>query len=139
MTLAPGGEVALHFRNAKLSQDDDRAPEAYRAQENSGEVHGRILRCEPPHRLTFTWGNDPSRPGDVPSEVDIELREEGERVRLVLTHHRLQASALTSVAGGWHTHLGILEDHLSGQAPRPFWRTHTQLEAEYVERLRHEP
>ena len=32
-------------------------------------------------------------------------------------------------------HLGILEDHLSGQEPRPFWRTHTRLEAEYVARL----
>ncbi len=139
MTLAAGGEVALHFRNAELSRDDDRAPEAYRAQENSGDVHGRILRCEPPHRLAFTWGDDPSRPEDVPSEVDIELiAAQGERVRLVLTHRRLPARQLTSVAGGWHTHLGILEDHLSGQEPRPFWRTHTKLEAEYVERLRRE-
>lgn len=136
MTLAAGGEVALHFRNAELSRDDDRAPEPYQAQENCGDVHGRILRCEPPHRLAFTWGDDPSRPEDVPSEVDIELSAaEGERVRLVLTHRRLPARQLTSVAGGWHTHLGILEDHLSGQEPRPFWRTHTRLEAEYVERL----
>lgn len=133
MTLAPGGEVALQFRNAELSRDDDRAPEQYRAQENSGEVHGRVLLCEPPHRLAFTWGD-----GDAPSEVDIELRAEGERVKLVLTHRRLSTRELTSVAGGWHTHLGILEDHLSGQPPRPFWRTHTRLEAEYVERLRRE-
>lgn len=139
MTLAPGGEVGLQFRNAELSRDDDRAPEAYRAQENSGEVHGRILRCEPPHRLAFTWGDDPSRPGDAQSEVDFELSAEGERVRLVLTHRRLLARELTSVAGGWHTHLGILEDHLSGQSPRPFWRTHTRLEAEYVERLANSP
>jgi uncharacterized protein YndB with AHSA1/START domain len=138
MTLAPGGEVTLRFRNAELSRDDDRAPEPYRAQENSGEVHGRIVVCEPPHRLTFTWSDDPSRPGDTPSEVDIELSIQGERVRLVLTHRRLPAQELTSVASGWHTHLGILEDHLSGQPPRPFWRTHTRLEAEYVERLRRE-
>jgi uncharacterized protein YndB with AHSA1/START domain len=43
MTLIPGGEMTLRFRNAELSRDDDRAPEPYRAQENSGEVHGRIL------------------------------------------------------------------------------------------------
>jgi uncharacterized protein YndB with AHSA1/START domain len=138
MTLAPGGEVALRFRNAELSRDDDRAPERYRSQENTGEVHGRILVCEPPQRLAFTWGDDPSRPDDAQSEVDIELNTEGERVRLVLTHRRLPARELISVAGGWHTHLGILEDHLSGQPPRPFWRTHTRLEAEYVERLRRE-
>lgn len=138
MALAPGGEMTLRFRNAELSRDDDRAPEPYRAQENSGEVHGRILLCEPPHRLAFTWGDDPSRPGDAPSEVEIELTAAGERVRLVLTHRRLSTRELTSVAGGWHTHLGILEDHLSGQPPRPLWRTHTRLEAEYVERLRRE-
>ncbi len=43
MTLATGGEVALRFRNGELSRDGDRAPEAYRAQEKSGELHGRIL------------------------------------------------------------------------------------------------
>ena len=138
MTLGPGGEVVLRFRNAELSRDDDRAPEPYRAQENSGEVHGRILLCEPPHRLAFTWGDDPSGSGEAPSEVDIELTAAGERVRLVLTHRRLPTRELTSVAGGWHTHLGILEDHLSGQPPRPFWRTHTGLEAEYAERLHRE-
>ena len=80
MTLIPGGEISLRFRNAELSRDDDRAPERYGAQENSGEVHGRILLCEPPHRLAFTWGDDPSRPGDAPSEVEIELIAAGERV-----------------------------------------------------------
>lgn len=135
MTLIPGGEVALHFRNAELSRDDDRAPEAYRDQENCGDMHGHVLQCEPPHRLVFTWGEDPSHPEDAHSEVHVELHAEGVQVRLILIHKRLQAHELTSVAGGWHTHLGILEDHLSGQAPRPFWRTHTRLEAEYVERL----
>ncbi len=138
MTLVPGGDIALQFHNAELSPDDDRAPEVYRAQENSGEVRGRIRRCEPPQRLVFTWGDDPSRPQDAQSEVDIALTAEGERVRLVLIHRRLSTRELTSVAGGWHTHLGILEDRLSGQPPRPFWRTHTRLEAEYVERLRRE-
>ncbi len=130
--------MALRFRNDELSRDGERAPEAYRAQENSGELHGRILLCEPPYRLAFTWGDDPSGSGDAQSEVDIELSAEGERVRLVLTHRRLSTREPTSVASGWHTHLGILEDHLSGHAPRPFWRTHTRLEAEYVERLRRE-
>ena len=101
MTLAAGGEVALRFHNAELSRDDDRAPEHYRAQENSGEVHGRILLCEPPHRLIFTWGDDPSGSGDAQSEVEIELTAEGECVGLVLTHRRLSTREQTSVAGGW--------------------------------------
>jgi hypothetical protein len=40
-----------------------------------------------------------------------------------------------SVSGGWHAHLDILDDVLGGQTPRPYWKTHTALEAEYVSRL----
>lgn len=58
MDLRVGGAVALHFRNAKLSQGDDRAPAKYRDYENSGTMHGRITRLDPP-RLLATRG--PSR------------------------------------------------------------------------------
>lgn len=135
MALVIGGDIALHFRNADLSQDDDRAPEKYRDYENCGSVFGRITRCEPPFRLNYTWTD---LPGDIDaedSEVGFELTIEGDRVRLVLIHRRLHAHELLSVAGGWHTHLGILEDRLTDRAPRPFWRTHTRTEAEYAERL----
>ena len=27
-------------------------------------------------------------------------------------------------ASGWHTHLAILTEHLSGREPPPFWSTH---------------
>jgi hypothetical protein len=42
---------------------------------------------------------------------------------------------MRSVAGGWHTHLGILVDHLNGRTPQPFWTTHARLEAEYERRI----
>jgi uncharacterized protein YndB with AHSA1/START domain len=139
MELRPGGDVELRFHNAELSRDsvvaDDRAPEKYREYENSGTMFGRIVLCEPPHRLHFTWTD---LPGDIDEEdsiVEIELSVDEDRVRLALTHRRLHAHERLSVAAGWHAHLGILEDYCNGDPPRPFWRTHTALEAEYAQRL----
>jgi uncharacterized protein YndB with AHSA1/START domain len=135
MALDVDGDIELHFRNAELSENDDRAPEKYRDYENSGSVFGRITRCEPPHRLSYTWTDLPGEADETDSEVCFELSTDGDGVRLVLTHRRLHAHELLSVAGGWHTHLGILEDRLTDRPPRPFWRTHTRMEAEYADRL----
>ena len=61
------------------------------------------------------------------SEVAIELIPCGENVLLVLTHRRLgDRGTMVSVASGWHTHLGILIDHLDGRVPPPFWSTHVR-------------
>ena len=43
--------------------------------------------------------------------------------------HRVMAS------GGWHAHLGVLEDKLNDREPRPFWTTFLRLEQEYEQRL----
>jgi len=135
MDVVADGEVALHFRNAELSRDDDPAPEKYRDYENSGDMYGRIQRCEPPHFLSFTWCETPGPADEDDSIVEIELRSEGDRVRLTLTHRRLHEYELLPVSGGWHTHLGVLDDVLSDREPRPFWRSHTRAEAEYAVRL----
>ena len=129
-----GGEVELRFRNAELARDDDRAPDKYRDHENSGTTHGIVTRCEPPRLHAFTWRDTPGS-SDSDSEVTFELAPDGDHVLLTLTHRRLAAGAETlAVAGGWHTHLGLLEDILAGREPRPFWRTHTRIEAEYAAR-----
>jgi uncharacterized protein YndB with AHSA1/START domain len=139
MDLVPDGEIELRFHNADLARDcgivDDRAPEHYREYENSGQMFGRILVCEPPHRLSFTWTDLPGERDEDDSVVDIVLREENDRVRMTLTHRRLQPHELLSVAAGWHTHLGILLDRLHARTARPFWRTHTALEAKYAEKI----
>ena len=131
-----GGAIELNFRNAELSNGDDRAPEKYCAYENSGRVVGTITQYDPPKVLAYTWSDADDESKEDSSEVRFELTPHGDRVSLVLTHRRLCADAMTSVAGGWHTHLGILEDRLHAREPRPFWRTHTQLEAEYERRLK---
>ena len=138
LALTPGGDVALQFRNAELSRDDDPAPPPYRSFENEGEVFGVTLRCEAPHRLTLTWSDMPGEPEPEDSEVDIALQDDGDQVRLTLTHSRLMPEELAMIAGGWHTHLGLLDDLLRGRAPRQFWRTFARMEATYAERFARE-
>ena len=122
-----GGGVELHFRHADLSPHKEEIPEKYRKYENGASFSAEVTRCEPPHVLSHTWADG--------SEVTFELTPQDEGVLLVLTHRRLTPTEMQSVAGGWHTHLGILVDHLNGRVPQPFWTTHSRLEAEYEQRI----
>ncbi|AGC48283.1 Aha1 domain-containing protein [Myxococcus stipitatus DSM 14675] len=130
MELRVGGRVELRFFHSGLSHEP--VPERY-AVMRDGHVHtGRVTRCEPPFVLAYTWAEQTG----APSEVTFELSARGEEVLLVLTHRRLVTRAdRVSVASGWDAHLGILEDVLSGRAPRGFWSTHALREAEYERRL----
>jgi uncharacterized protein YndB with AHSA1/START domain len=130
MELRVGGRMELNFRNSDLSPHAEPTPDKYKKYEEHS-VCGRMTRCDPPRILSYTWGGEASD-----SEVTFELSPRGQEVLLVLTHRRLSGRAgMVSVAGGWHTHLGILTDQLEGREPRPFWSTHAQLEAEYERRL----
>ncbi len=130
--LEVGGHVELHFNNALLSGPDDiEPPEKHRSVAGKVSFSGTVTRCEPPHLLAHTWDFK-----DEASEVCYELEEQGDKVRLVLTHRKLDTDDMVlSVSGGWHTHLDILVDVLAGRPSRPFWKTHTALEAEYERRL----
>jgi uncharacterized protein YndB with AHSA1/START domain len=122
-----GGGVELHFRHADLSPQAEQIPDKYKQYECGTSFTAEVTRCEPPHLLSHTWADG--------SEVTFELTPQGEGVLLVLTHRRLTPAIMLSVAGGWHTHLGILVDHLNGRTPQPFWSTHARLEAEYEQRI----
>lgn len=128
-----GGAVTLHFRHAELTPHEEATPGKYRHIEHGASFTGRVTACEPPRLLAYTWAEE----SGSDSEVTFELtpRDDG-TVQLVLTHRRLDdPGLLVSVASGWHTHLGILSDHLKGHTPRPFWSTHAKLEADYGQRL----
>lgn len=126
------GHVDMHFHNVSLSSDDDiPRPEKYRDQPEKMSFIGKVTRCEPPFALSHTWEF-----GDENSEVTYELIEEGDKVRLVLTHRRLDTTdVVLSVSGGWHTHLNVLVDVLEDRKPRPFYKMQTQYESEYSQRL----
>jgi uncharacterized protein YndB with AHSA1/START domain len=131
--LRVGGRMELRFRHADLSPEAEEVPAEYARYEGGVGFEARVTRCEPPRLLSHTWAG---AAGGEDSEVTFELSPQGGGVLLVLTHRRLAGRAATvSVSGGWHAHLGILADRLSGAAPRPFWATYARLEAEYEARL----
>ncbi len=129
-----GGKVELNFKHKNLSPNDDPIPDKYKHMEEGTGFTGRVTQWDPPRLLSYTWGEETGEE----SEVTFELKpEEDGKVLLVLTHRRLgdDTDILISVAGGWHTHLGILSDRLSARKPQGFWKVHTRLEQEYLERI----
>jgi len=126
-----GGQLDLRFHNSALTENDDPPPPKYAA--HAGEFHMpcTITEFDPPHVLGFTFGS-----GESPSQVRIELARRGEQVHLLLVHSRLATrEGMLSVSAGWHAHLNILRDRMTGRTPDGLWRTHTRLEAEYSQRL----
>ena len=131
MELRPGGAMNLVFRNSELAGEGEETPERFRQYEGI-ESNGRIIACDPPRLLVHSW----EEAGDRESEVSFELSPRGEETLLVLTHRRLPDRAtMVDVAGGWHTHLGVLEDVLAGRTPRSFWTTQAEAEKEYEARI----
>ncbi|HYD82864.1 MAG TPA: SRPBCC family protein [Opitutus sp.] len=126
----PGGRAALTMRQASLAPDET-PPEKYKQMHHSGvTIEGRVLRCEPPRLLVFTFGGDDS-------EVTFELTTQNSQVLLVLTHRAKGEDVpdLGNFATGWHTHLALLVAELEGAPRPPLWPTHARLEADY-EKLR---
>lgn len=134
MELEVGGRVELVFNNSSLTDNDDPPPAKYAQHACESRLTGRITACDAPRLLAYTWGDGKGE--REPSEVRFELSERGEDVHLVVTHRRLaNRQGLLSVAGGWHTHLGILADRINGRSSNGFWRTLGQVEAEYARRI----
>lgn len=131
MELRAGGKVEFHFHNSQLSHNDEPTPERFEQYEGMVST-GRVIRCEPPNVLSFTWGEES---GDK-SEVTFELTDRGEEVHMLLTHRRLpDRKEMVGVASGWHAHVGVLIDLLNGREPKQFWSTIERMEAEYDQRL----
>lgn len=127
-----GGRVGIEVRNADLSDIGDLPPPKYAENAGGGQILGRVTECEPPTLFSFRWLHG----GDLESEVRIELKPQGDKVLLRLTHTRLPSrAALLGVSAGWHTHLDILAALLAGERPESFWRTMTRLDAIYDQRI----
>lgn len=130
--LRPGGKTTLFFQHKNLSAKSGTPPEQYRKMdEEGGGFDGKVLRCEPPRLLVITWGEKQS------SEVTFELTPQHDgQVLLTLTHRRLGKDEMLLVGPGWHTHLDILSDRLSGREPENFWAAFEQWKAHYENKLR---
>lgn len=127
-----GGRVKMQFNNARLSGDGDiEPPEKFKEFAGPVTFDGTVTAYEPPRLLSHSWEFE----GES-SEVTYELIELEDRVKLVLTHRRLDSrEEIVSVCGGWHTHLDILVDILEEKNPRPFWKHQLAVEAEYESRV----
>jgi uncharacterized protein YndB with AHSA1/START domain len=126
--LRPGGRVELHFEHDQLQSEP--TPPQYRDMQMS--FTGKVLRCEPPHVLEFTW----TESSGVASEVTFELSPRGTQVLLTITHRKIpNREELLDIAGGWDVHTGILEDVLAQREPRGFWSAHEQRVQEYARRF----
>src|SRR5688572_1648299 len=134
MELRVGGNVELHFHHADLSHEKS-APDRFKRYDAGVTQRGVVTRCDPPRCISFTWGDDPDP--NKASVVTFELSPRGaENVLLIVTHRRmLDNKRKVMASGGWHAHLGVLEDQLNDRAPRGFWTTFEQLEREYEQRI----
>lgn len=122
-----GGKVVFAMHHAKLSPGE-KAPERYAHVQDPGVTfEGRVLRFEPPHVLSYTFGDDASR-------VTFELTPQGDNVLLVLTHRSTgeDIAEQGNYASGWHTHFAILGALLENRTPPKLWATHERLAAHYA-------
>lgn len=127
-----GGRMDITFDNSNLGPHPAPPPERFKQYGGIFESRHIVTGYEPPHRLCFTWDDDLDPAG---SEVIIELSEEGDKVRLVLTHRRLaNVDDAINVSGGWHTHLALLAEQLEGNPTTPFWTAFDGVEDEYRKR-----
>ena len=133
MDLRQGGSYEYIFDNEILSEEQEEVPEKYK--DNCGSevtMNGHILTVNPPTLLHMTWAEGE----DEESEVKFELETVGDKVRLTLTHSKLfDREMLIGVSAGWQAHVAIMGDNLEGVSPRPFWKTHMDLEKMYAQVL----
>lgn len=132
MDLKVGGKARFTFRHAELSPHKAPAPAKYEDVDAKPPTSEHVItRVEAPYLLAFTWPPD--------SEVTFELKEQGSKVLLTVTHRGLaDRSEMVMVSGGWHTHLDILVERANGRTPPAFWTAFGDIEAEY-ERLYPKP
>lgn len=118
-----GGALELLFDHDDLSSEQVPYPPEYAAHKGS-VGHERIVRLDPPNVFAFTW--DEGKEGIA----TFELFDTGEgKTRLVLTHAGISGPApMKSFAGGWHSHLTVLEEKLAGRDVPNFWALHARLE-----------
>jgi uncharacterized protein YndB with AHSA1/START domain len=129
-----GERFELRFKHSELSPHSAEPPERMREIHEKGHASSHVLlKREPPHLLAFTFGPD-NRP-EGPSEVEFRLKEEGDKVRLTLTHSKIpDRPFMLGVSGGWHAHLDVLQYRTEGKVPPAFWDVWRKSDGVYEKR-----
>jgi uncharacterized protein YndB with AHSA1/START domain len=85
-----------------------------------GHIRGVVTQWKPPHRLTYTF--NVFGPGETESRypesyLTFELRPQGSRVLLTLTHRPMLDGFEGQTMMGWHVFLDRLAALLRGETP----------------------
>lgn len=125
MTLEVGAPFELVWRNDTLTSPPGTRPDGFGPEHR---MQCRITELDPPIRIGFTWGEA--------ANVQISLKQSGERVLLTLVHRGLvDRAVMLNVSAGWHAHLDVLLARASGHEPSPFWDGWIALKQDYDARL----
>jgi uncharacterized protein YndB with AHSA1/START domain len=125
MEMKVDAPFELVWRNDELSSPPGKRPAGF---EDEHRMQSRIVACEAPRKLVFTWQRD--------GEVTFELEPRGSKVLLTLVHRRLPDRAIMlKVAAGWHAHLDVLAARAAGAEPEPFWDCWLRLKDAYDGRI----
>lgn len=125
MEMKVGAPFEFVWRNDELSAAPGERPSGFPEEQR---MQSRITEVDPPRRLAFTWNGS--------GDVSITLEPVGDEVLLTLVHRRLPDRAtMLMVGAGWHTHLDILVERVSGKEPQAFWGRWLRLRDEYDRRL----
>ena len=125
MAMKVGAPIEFVWRNDELTDPPGQRPAGFSEEHR---MHSHIIELDPPHRLVIAWGTAGS--------VCFELEPEGNEVLLSVIHRRVPDRAtLLNVSAGWHAHLDILLDRITGKEPTSFWDSWSRLHAEYEQRL----
>jgi len=131
MSETPGDSFVMAFNHDRLSHEP--LPKRYAAMQGGIEMGARLVEIDPPHLLVFEGV-------DEDQQTRIELTEQGGRVQLLLIQSPTSdISELRDTAAGWHAHLGLLIDHISGRGPRGFWTDHEEAAEYYQNTLKPRP
>jgi uncharacterized protein YndB with AHSA1/START domain len=116
----PDSEFELLVDHDNLSEEEVPYPESFAASKGI-RFSEKVIRFDPPRLLETTFQ------GGKNGRVTYELRPEGEKTRLVLTHSGITSPVgAQDFGGGWTSHLTVLEERLAGRSVRNFWELHAR-------------
>jgi uncharacterized protein YndB with AHSA1/START domain len=96
-------------------------------------ANGRITAIHPPRLLEYTWNEADASVGPVSDAlVRWELANEGDRVRLTLTHSRLPEAEVFAHAAGWHAFLERLSASVGNREAEPVMELFARFKADYA-------
>jgi len=114
----PDGQFELLNDHDNLSDEDAPYPDDY-APYKGRTWPETVLRFDPPRLLETTFQSGKN------GVVTYELRAEGGRTRLTVTHSGITSpTGFQDFGGGWNSHMIVLQERLAGRSVRNFWELH---------------